>query len=328
MNLFKLFDRQHTGFKRLVLGAALSVTALGAWAQDFPAKPIELNVLFPAGSSADVVARVLAEGMSKQLGQPVTVMNRPGAGGAIGYRHVQGQRPDGYSLVFNSNSVSTVYYSGQMPFNYTAFEPVAKVTSELPVLAVRSDAPWNNLKEMVDAVRAKPGAIRVGNSGSGSFTHISAVGFFTEVGGDVTHVPFGAAQVVTSLLGNHIEAVVQAPGALTAHVRAGTLKVLGVLASTREPAFPNVPTAAEQGIRYQSDMWRGIAAPKGTPRPVILKLEAALRNTVNSPEFRAQGEKLGFLAAFAPADDFGRLIAEDDRQVERAMSKAGLLAKK
>jgi tripartite-type tricarboxylate transporter receptor subunit TctC len=104
--------------------------------------------------------------------------------------------------------------------------------------------------------------------------------------------------------------------------------VLGVLASAREPAFPNVQTAAEQGIPYQSDMWRGIAAPKGTPRPVILRLEAALRNTVNSPEFRAQGDKMGFMAAFAASDDFGRLIAEDDRLVERAMDKAGLLIKK
>jgi tripartite-type tricarboxylate transporter receptor subunit TctC len=328
MKIFKLFDRHCTGLTRLVLGAVLSASALGASAQDFPAKPIELSVLFPAGSSADVVARVLADGMSKQLGQPVLVMNRPGAGGAIGYRYVQGQKPDGYSLVFSSNSISTVYYSGQVPFTYKAFEPVAKVTSELPVLAVRADSPWNNLKDMIAAVRAKPGSVRVGNSGTGSFTHISAVGFFTEIGGDVTHVPFGSAQVVTSLLGNHIEAVVQAPGALTAHVRAGALKVLGVLASAREPAFPNVQTAAEQGIPYQSDMWRGIAAPKGTPRPVILRLEAALRNTVNSPEFRAQGDKMGFMAAFAASDDFGRLIAEDDRLVERAMDKAGLLIKK
>lgn len=328
MNLLKFFEHQCRGVLRLVMGAALAVSALGASAQDFPAKPIELSVLFPAGSSADVVARILADGMSKQLGQPVTVMNRPGAGGAIGYRYVQSQKPDGYSLVFNSNSISSVYYAGQLPFTYKAFEPVAKVTAELPVLAVRADAPWNNLKEMVDAVRAKPGTIRVGNSGTGSHTHISAVGFFTEIGGDVTHVPFGAAQVVTSLLGGHIEAVVQAPGALTAHVRAGTIKVLGVLASTREPAFPNVPTAAEQGIRYQADMYRGIAAPKGTPRPVIAKLEAALRATVNSPEFKAQGEKMGFLASFAAADEFGRMMAEDDTLTARAMDKAGLLVKK
>lgn len=325
--IHRLKDRLQAFLKGL-LGALLAGTTLWAGAQDFPAKPIELSVLFPAGSSADVVARILAEGMSKQLGQPVTVMNRPGGGGAIGYKHVQSQKPDGYSLVFNSNSISSVYYAGQLPFSYKAFEPVAKVTAELPVLAVRADAPWNNLKEMIDAAKAKPGSVRVGNSGSGSHTHISAVGFFTEVGADVTHVPFGAAQVITSLLGGHIEAVVQAPGALTAHVRAGTLKVLGVLASTREPAFPNVPTAAEQGIRYQADMWRGIAAPKGTPRPVIARLEAALRNTVNSPEFRAQGEKMGFIASFASADDFGRLMADDDLLMARAMDKAGLLVKK
>lgn len=307
--------------------AALLALGMAVQAQDFPAKPIELIVLFPAGSSADVVARVLAEGMSKHLNQQVVVMNRPGAGGAIGYKYVQSQKPDGYSLVFNSNSISSVYYAGQVPFNFKAFEPIARVTVELPVMAVRSDSPWNSLKDMIEAVKKSPGMVRVGNSGLGSHTHISAVGFFSELGLDVTHVPFGGSQVVTSLLGGHLEAVVQTPGALAAHVRAGTLKVLGTIASVREPVFPNVPTATEQGYKYQADMWRGIAAPKGTPKNVVTKLEAALRAVVNSSQFQAQGEKLGFQPAFQPADDFGRTMAEDDLVIARAMDKAGLKKK-
>ncbi|NDH51101.1 MAG: tripartite tricarboxylate transporter substrate binding protein [Betaproteobacteria bacterium] len=262
---------------------ACGVAGLSAHAQDFPTKPIELNVLFPAGSSADVVARILADGMSRQLGQPVVIMNRPGAGGAIGYKHVHSQKPDGYSLVFNSNSISSVYYAGQVPFTYKAFEPVARVTVELPVLAVRAEAPWNNLKEMIEFGRKNPGAIRVGNSGLGSHTHISAVGFSQELGLDLTHVPFNGSQVITSLLGGHIEAVVQAPSALTAHVRAGTLKVLGAA-----------------------------------------RLESALRATVNSAEFKLQGEKMGFLPSFQTADDFGRTMDADDVLMSKAMDKAGL----
>ena len=303
---------------------ACAVAGLSAHAQDFPTKPIELNVLFPAGSSADVVARILADGMSRQLGQPVVIMNRPGAGGAIGYKHVHSLKPDGYSLVFNSNSISSVYYAGQVPFTYKAFEPVARVTVELPVLAVRSEAPWNNLKEMIEFGRKNPGAIRVGNSGLGSHTHISAVGFSQELGLDLTHVPFNGSQVITSLLGGHIEAVVQAPSALTAHVRAGTLKVLGALSSGRDPTFPNVPTAQEQGVQFQSDMWRGIAAPKGTPKAVVARLEGALRATVNSAEFKLQGEKMGFLPSFQTADDFGRTMDADDVLMSKAMDKAGL----
>lgn len=320
-------SRPRTRFSFAIRLWALALLALSwfhAAAQDFPVKPVELTVLFPAGSSADVVARVLADGMSRQLGQPVTVVNRPGAGGAIGYKYVQGQKPDGYTMVFNSNSISTVHYSGLTNFDYKAFDPVARVTVELPVLAVKADAPWSNLKDLMDYARQKPGALRVGNSGLGSHTHIAGVGFFNDQNVEVTHVPFGAAQVVTSLLGGHIEAVVQLPGALTPLVRAGNLKVLGVLASQRDPAFPNVPTAVEQGMKFQADMWRGIAVPKGTPQSVVTRLEQAVRTAVNTPEFKAQGEKLGFAPAFQPASDFGTTIAADDQLLSKAMDKAGL----
>ncbi len=136
----------------------------------------------------------------------------------------------------------------------------------------------------------------MGNSGIGSHTHITGVGFFNEQHVEVNHIPFGAAQVVSSLLGGHIDAVVQLPGALTPLVRAGNLKVIGVLASQRDPAFPNVPTALEQGMSFQADMWRGLAVPKGTPKPVVARLEQAVRAAVNTPEFKAQGEKLGLRA--------------------------------
>ena len=305
-------------------GLLLTMAAAPALAQDFPAKPVEMTVLFPAGSSADVVARGLADGMSRHLGQPVTVMNRPGAGGAIAYKYVQAQKPDGYSIVFNSNSISTAFYTGMVPFDYQAFDPVARVTIESPVVAVKADAPWNDLKEMVAYAKQKPGAIRMGNSGTGSHTHTSAVAFFNEEGAVVTHVPFAGSQVVTSLLGGHIDAVVQLPGALAPHVKAGVLKIVGVLASAREPVFPSVPTALEQGFKFQADMWRGIAAPKGTPPAVLARLEAAIRETVNSPEFKAQGERLGFLPAFQASADFGKTIAAEDATLSKVMEKAGL----
>src|SRR3954462_708344 len=122
----------------------------------FPQRgPIEITVLFPAGTSADVTARMLADGMSRQLGQRVLVVNRPGAGGAIGDKHVAGQKPDGYSLVWNSNSISTTYHSGQLPFDYQAFDAVARVLVESPVVAVRTDARWKNLQAMIDEAKAR-----------------------------------------------------------------------------------------------------------------------------------------------------------------------------
>src|SRR5882724_11696739 len=132
-------------------------------AQEFPQKgPLEITVLFPAGSSADVTARLLADGMSKQLGQRVLVVNRPGAGGAIGYKYVAAQKPDGYSLVWSSNSISTTYHSGQLGFDYKAFDPVARVLVESPVVAVRADAKWKTLNELIADAKTRPKAISVG----------------------------------------------------------------------------------------------------------------------------------------------------------------------
>ena len=132
------------------------LVAAAAWAQDAPypqRAPLEITVLFPAGSSADVTARLLADGMAKELGQRVLVVNRPGAGGAIGYKHVASQKPDGYSLVWNSNSISTTYHSGQLAFDYRAFDAVARVLVESPVVAVRADARWKNLGELIADAR-------------------------------------------------------------------------------------------------------------------------------------------------------------------------------
>src|SRR6266851_1745448 len=187
--------------RNLALGGAAMLFGLGApsRAQEapFPQKgAIEITVLFPAGSSADVTARLLADGMSKQLGAKVIVVNRPGAGGAIGYKHVAEQMPDGYSLVWNSNSVSTTYHSGMLPFDYQAFDAVARVLVESPVIAVRADSRWKSLNDLIVEAKAKPKVISVGHSGIGSHTHISLAALFYAAGAEVNEVPFGAAQVV------------------------------------------------------------------------------------------------------------------------------------
>lgn len=323
MTLIKHSVDRRTFLAGLAATATAGTTGM-AFAQSFPVKPVELVVLFPAGSSADVAARALADQMGKRLGQPIIVANKPGGGGAIGYKYVQQKAADGYTLVLNSTSISTVFHSGLTPFDYRAFDAIARVTIENPVIAVRADAPWKDLKSMMADVKRRPGAVSIGNSGVGSHTHISAVAFFADQKAEVLHVPFGAAQVVSSLLGGQIDALVQVPGALATHVRAGSLRILGALSSVRDPAFPNVPTAAEEGMAFNGEMWRGIASPKGTPPTVVARLEKAIHESVASPEFKAQGEKMGFLPAFLPANEFAPLIAKDDIQLASLMSRVGL----
>jgi len=315
------------------IGSGIAV-AVALWAgapasaQQFPqGKPVEMTVMFGAGSAADVTARYLADGMAKALNVQVPVVNRTGGGGAIGYNHVSQQKPDGHSIIWNSNSISTNYHSGILQFDYRAFDPVARVSVETPVLAVRADAPWKTLKELVDYAKSNRGKVRIGNSGAGSHTHFASSALFLTGGAKVIDVPFGEGQAVVNLLGSRIEGIVQLPAAVVPHVKSGDLRVLAVLGSKRDPIFPDVPAANEVGYAVALDMWRGIAVPKGVPKPIIAKLQDAIKGTVESAAFRDAGKSIGFMPAYLPANDFGKLIASDDAKLASVMVALGMKKK-
>jgi tripartite-type tricarboxylate transporter receptor subunit TctC len=274
---------------------------LAAQEAPFPGKgPVEITV---PGSVADAVARVLAEGMARQLGVQVLVVNRPGAGGAIGYKHVASQRPDGHAVVWISDSISTSFHSGQLGFDYHAFDPVARVLVEPTLLAVRADAKWRSLGEFVADAKARPGRISVANSGTGSHSHIASVAQFRAAKVPVEDVPHGAAQVLPSLLSGHVDAAVQPPGILSSHVKSGAVRVLAALSP---------------------EAWRGIAVPHGTPIGAVAVLESAIRRTVESPEFARASEKYAVRPAFLASPEFGELIARDDAELARLMQLIGL----
>lgn len=285
----------------------------------------EFVVIFPAGSSADVSARILAEGIARQLDSPVVVSNKPGGGGAIGYKYVAAARSDGRTMVWNSNSLSTTFHSGAMDIDYRAFEPVARVSIEIPALVVQATSPWKTMAELLDYARANPGMLKVGNSGTGSHTHFAAASLFEAAGAKVLDVPFSASQVVPSLLGGHVDALIQLPAAVVPHVRSGALRVLAALGSRRDPVFPDVSTAAELGVSMRPmDLWRGIGVPKGTSRATIARLEKAIEVSLSRPEFVNAGQKLGFVPAFMPSEEFGNLIARDDEFIAGQMRLLGV----
>jgi tripartite-type tricarboxylate transporter receptor subunit TctC len=317
-------DGNVNGLHLVMLAAVLSA-AIPLQAQEFPKRTnLDLTVLFGAGSSADVTARVLAQGMTRELGANVIVVNRPGAGGAIGYKYVAGRNADGYAMVWNSNSVSTAYHSGQMNIDYKAFEPVARVLIETPLIAVRGNARWKTFKELIAEMKAQPGKITVGNSGVGSHTHITSAALFKAAGADVNDIPYAAGQVVPALIGGHVDVLVLLPGAIAGQLKAGTVRVLTAVSAQRDALLPDVPTAQELGHKVALDAWRGVAVPKGTPRSVIATLENAIRQTVQSAEFASSAEKLYVKPAFMPAAEFGALIAREDADLAVLMQGIGL----
>jgi tripartite-type tricarboxylate transporter receptor subunit TctC len=310
---------------RLLLFAFLAVGPASAWAQaPFPSKPIELTVLFGAGSGADLLARKLAEAAAKDLAQPVAVVNRTGAGGAIGYTHVRSQPADGYALVWNSNSISTAYHAGNMKLDYTAFAGVAQLTTEPVSLAVKADAPWKDIRELIAHAKAQPGQVRVGNSGRGSFTHLVAVALENQTGAKLTHVPFGQQLAITTVLGDKIEASVQLPAEIMAQVTGKQVRILAVTGEKRLGALPEVPTFRESGIDLALSLWRGIAVPKGTPDAVIARLESAFMAAAQSAEFREFAAKMGAAVEIRRAREFDTYIAQEDRDLAALMEQIGL----
>ena len=307
----------------LLLGFSLDGPAFAQ--EPFPKRTnLEMTVLFPPGSSADVTARLLAMGMSKELATNVIAVNRPGAGGAIGYKYVAGRNADGYAMVWNSNSVSTAHHAGQMSIDYKAFDPVARVLIETPLITVRSAAKWKTFKDLVADMKAQPGKVTVANSGIGSHTHITSVALFKSTGAEANDVPYGAAQVVPALMGGHVDVLVLLPGAIAGHLKAGSVRILTVVSAQRDQQLPDVPTAQELGYKVALDAWRGIAVPKGTPKSAITMLENAIRQTVQSAEFISASEKLYVKPAFLPASEFGALIVKEDAELAKLMTLIGI----
>ena len=312
------------GLARILAAALVALTLASAPAAAFPDKPVELTVLFGAGSAADLLARKLAELAGKDLGQPVAVVNRTGAGGAVGYTHVRGQSPDGYALVWNSNSVSTAYHAGNMKFDYTAFAGVAALTSEPVSLAVKADAPWKDIRELMAHAKANPGQVRLGNSGRGSFTHLVAVALENRTGTKLTHVPFGRELAVTTVLGDKIEASVQLPAEIMAQVTGRQVRVLAISGEKRLASLPEVPTFKEAGVDLTMSLWRGVAVPKGAPEAVIARLERAFTQAAQSAEFRDFATRMGAVVEVRGAKDFDAFLARDDRDIAALMEQIGL----
>lgn len=299
------------GVISVALTAAL-VSFGGAAKAEYPEKPVEMTVLF--GGTANTIAQLLSELMSEELGQPVVPVARNGGGGAVGYSYVQSTLPDGYSIVWNSNSINTTYHTGRIPFDYTAFTPIARVSVEIPALAVNSSTGWASLADLIAAANASDGKLKVGISGKGSFTHLTSAALFDAMGlsDKVAYISYGDGKAPIELLAGRIDAAIQWPGQFASYAESGDLTVLAVTGDERAGVLPDVPTAQEQGIDVNMSMWRGLAAPAGTSADVVTVLEAAARNAVESERFTEAAANLGFSKAYLNAADFGELVASDD----------------
>lgn len=282
-------------------------------AADFPTREVQIIVPWAAGGATDLIFRALAAPTEQYLGQAIIVVNRPGGGGAVGYTEAARAAPDGYTLVSAITPLTILPHQVKTTFTYKSFQPVLNVTTDPSMFLTRPDAPWKNLKDFLAYAKKHPDTITVGNSGAGGGVHLVAVAFQKAAGVTFNHIPFsGGGPSVTALLGGHINAVCVSPPEGIPQVRAGKLKILALFADKRLPMFPDVPTVKEQGIDFAMGMWRGLAAPKGTPRDVVKKLDDAFRKGLENPAFKKSAADMAVEVHYLGPDAFGSLMANQD----------------
>lgn len=299
---------------KLVAGIALSLAvSTPAFAQDFPAKPIELIVPFGPGGGTDVAARSIAIFMEKHLGNgaSIAVINTPGAGGVIGWTNLANAAPDGYTIgmVTPPNFVAQTV-AGNAKYKLEDFQLIGNIVLDPGVLVVRKDSQYENLEELVQA--SKSAKVVIGTSGAaGSSEHIGLLNFNRIAETSFTPAFFGdTASVRQAILGGHIPAATLNLSEVTQLIRSGDLKLLGVMSSERSPYLPDAPTFAEQGYDLVVTASRGLAAPDGVPADIIEKLQTAMQAAMEDPAYQDAAQKAEIPLSFLNAADYGELLAK------------------
>ncbi|MGE4370482.1 MAG: tripartite tricarboxylate transporter substrate binding protein BugD [Burkholderiaceae bacterium] len=278
-----------------VAAALVGVTGV-AGAADFPERTINMVVPFSAGGPTDNVARSLAEAMRPTLGQTVVVENKGGAGGTIGVSHVARAKPDGYTTLLMHIGFSTAQSLYKDPgYTSDSFEPIGLVVDVPMTIIARSDFPANNIKELVEYVKANKDKVALANAGIGAASHLCGTMFASALGVDLLTVPYkGTGPAMNDLLGKQVDIMCDQTTNTTQHIKAGTVKAYAVTSKQRVPTLPDLPTMQESGFKdFEVGIWHGMWAPKGTPKPALDKLNAALKAGMSNPDFKQRMAGLG-----------------------------------
>jgi tripartite-type tricarboxylate transporter receptor subunit TctC len=299
------------------------------WAQQsYPAKPVRIVVAVPAGGSIDLVARLVGQKLTDALGQTFVIDNRPGAAGIIGTEHVAKSAPDGYTLAMSPTGFIASHPSvfSKLPYDpQRELAPVIKVVIQPAVLVVPPSAPYKSVTELVAFARANPGKLNYGSGGDGSPHHFSGVMFSTKTNTNMVHVAYkGGAPAMQDLLGGRVDLIFAPVPEALPHVKGGKLRALAVMSDRRTPVLQDIPTIQEAGLSgLELDTWIGLLAPAGTPRDIVLKLNAAVEKAL-AGDLRERFAEVGLSAAGGTPEQFAATIREETGTYAKLVKASGM----
>lgn len=317
--------------KKFLLALAAAIVALAhlpVLAQSWPARTVKIIVPFPAGGPTDVLTRYLAEKLSTQLGQPVVVENKPGAGGSIGADLVAKSAPDGYTLVMATASTHSIGpYLGKLPYDPVKdFTPVVWVGNATNVLVISNSIPANSVKELIDLARKDPGKLNYATSGIGTISHLTSELFASMAGVKLTHVPYkGTQQSIPDIASGQVAMLFDNIMTAQPNIKAGRVKAIAISSSARSPLVPELPTVAEAGLPgFQSVVWFGLLGPAGLPKPVVDRVNAEMNKTLALPDVKARFAQMGFDQAGGTPVSFAQVMQRDAEKWSKVIKDAGV----
>jgi tripartite-type tricarboxylate transporter receptor subunit TctC len=302
-----------------LLGALASLIAFScgtAWSQAYPAKPVRVVVVFPAGGGTDTVTRIIFQKVSEQMNQQFIIDNRVGASGMIGGALVAKSPPDGYTLmVYSQTMLNNLHLYQKVPYELKDFDGVAMLTRIVGMLGVHPSMPVKTTKEFIALAKARPGQILYGTAGVGAFQHLATSVFANMAGIKMTHVPFkGGAPAVIALMGGEVQVFLTVIAELYPHIQSGRVRPIAVSSDKRTTQYPDIPTIAETVKGYEFTSWFGCFTPAGTPKPIIDRLSAEIKKAMEDPDTASKLQAQVLDPAYKTPEEFTRhLKAEFDR---------------
>ena len=318
----------------LVVCVLVAAPSWVAAQEAFPNRPITIVVPFPPGGVADLTARPVAATMEKVLKNPVIVVNKTGAAGAVGMSFVANSKPDGYNLLMALSSISIIpeadkLFDRQPAYTMDQLVPLALISADPTILVVPAGSPWKSVKDFVADAKKRPGEISYSSSGVYGTLHMAMELFSHAAGIRLKHVPYGGAgPALTSILGGHVDSLASGPAVVIPHIKGGKLRPLAGWGAKRVASLPDVATFKELGYDAEFYIWAGMFAPRGTPEPILKKLRDVIKQTVQEADFKDAMTKLETPIAYLDAPEFQKFWDKDAKMLSDAIKRVGRIEEK